>query len=287
MVHNRTRPVVSSGSGVGSRAPTCAPSVPPFTVYYGLRRFLLVARSFSLDRRERPYRRLSATLILARNKPVQLHAGSGERRVGRAFLISPRVERQNIEGINSDVAIFDVSIGTPEFNELRPALRPGGIRVLDAGRFKVLGPLLEGAFHGCLRKEEAAALFSNAVHLAGEGGKRRDGIDGRVCEALEILDHSHFNELSPQSLAAGLGLSASRLRHLFHSELGCTPTHYQRWSATWRAAVLLPESESLTELAHQTGFYDLAHFDHAFTDTFGLPPSGLLDANLATLVPCL
>src|SRR5699024_8599931 len=143
------------------------------------------------------------------------------------------------------------------------------------------------AFHRCLNRQEASSLFAHAVHLASDGGGNRDEIDGRVCGALEIMDQSPFNELSPGTLASSLGLSASRLRHLFSSELGCTPTHYQRWSATWRAAVLMPESESLTDLAHQTGFYDLAHFDHAFVETFGMTPSGLLNNDRATLVPCL
>src|SRR5699024_9216697 len=197
MVREWSKRVVSHSGCVGPHTHACVPTIPSFTAYYGLRRFLLIARSFSLDRSNHPYRRLSATLILARSKPVQLHVESGKRLSGRALLISPRVERQNIVGNDCDVAIFDVSIGTPEFNELRPALKPGGIRVLDEDRCKTLEPCLDEAFHRCLNRQEASSLFAHAVHLASDGGGNRDEIDGRVCGALEIMDQSPFNELSP------------------------------------------------------------------------------------------
>lgn len=275
-----------SGAGYSPPAPVCQTAPPPFTVYYGLRRFLLVAQSFSLDRRKHPYHRLSATLILARKTPVQLRVGGDQTVTGRALLIAPGVERQHISGANSEVAIFDVSIGTPEFSALHATLIPDNVRILDARRFESLEPLMVTAFQHHLSEPEAASLFASAIALAGSKEGHHD-LDPRVRRAIDIIDQLPFDELSPESLAAQVGLSASRLRHLFREQLGCALTQYQRWSATWKAAVLMTESDNLTRLAHQMGFYDLAHFDHAFIDIFGLPPSELLDPNRAVLVRCL
>lgn len=260
-------------------------TAPSFTVYYGLQRFLLVAQSFSLDRRKHPYRRLSATLILARKAPVHLRTGSGTT-IGRALLIAPGVERRHIMGANCDVAIFDVSIGTPEFSALRSALIPEGVRILDTDRFAGLEPMMATAFQRSLSGEEAKTLFCSAIELASDGGGHED-LDPRVRKALDLIDDLPFDELSPQALAARVGLSASRLRHLFRAQLGCALTRYQRWSATWKAAVLMTKADSLTRLAHQIGFYDLAHFDHAFIDIFGLSPSIVLNNERTTLLPCL
>lgn len=272
-------------NGRGSTAGVYLAPAPPFTVYYGLRRFLLVAQSFTLDRRKHPYRRLSATLILTRKAPVRLRAGT-EEVTGHALLIAPDVERRQIVGADSEVAILDVSVGTPEFSALRSALCPGGVRVLDIDRFTDMAPIMATAFRRSLTGLEVEELFRSAIGLASDGGGHED-LDPRVRQALTVIDELPFDELSPESLASCVGLSASRLRHLFREQLGCALTRYQRWSATWKAAVLLTESESLTRLAHQIGFYDLAHLDHAFMDIFGLSPSLLLDGNRANLVRCL
>lgn len=285
-MNTRTKPRAQN-AGQGSTEAHLATPPPPFTVYYGVRRFLLVAESFSLDRSKRPYRRLSATLILARKAPVHLYVGESRVLSGRAMLIAPGVQRQNIAAVNSEVAIFDVSIGTPEYELLQPILRPGGVQVLDMTPFAALEPLISDAFHRRLLDDEAAFLFTSAIRLASNGRAGNLPLDKRVRQAMEIIDQFAFDELPPETLASQIGLSASRLRHLFREQLGCPLTRYQRWSATWQATVLMPETESLTELAHQTGFYDLAHFDHAFMDIFGLTPSHLLNASNATLVPCL
>jgi AraC-like DNA-binding protein len=88
------------------------------------------------------------------------------------------------------------------------------------------------------------------------------------------------------ALGKRLHLSTSRLRHLFQEELGCSVTHYARWAAVWKAARAWKHGTPFTDLAHAVGFYDLAHLDHAFIETFGVNPSTVIDPAQITLIRC-
>jgi AraC-like DNA-binding protein len=63
-------------------------------------------------------------------------------------------------------------------------------------------------------------------------------------------------------------------------------SHYARWTAVWKAALLWAHGTPFTELAHEVGFYDLAHLDHAFVETFGVNPSTVIDPAAVRLIRC-
>jgi len=75
--------------------------------------------------------------------------------------------------------------------------------------------------------------------------------------------------------AAGVHLSASRLRHLFVEQTGLAFKTYQLWLRLVRAIEVYAEGNSLTEAAHEAGFADSAHFSRTFKRTFGLPATTL------------
>jgi AraC-like DNA-binding protein len=266
---------------------TRAPAFPALlTIYYGRRRMLTLAKSFMLDRATSPYRRLSATLFVACGAPFQLEVGDGITLTTRAALLAPKVRRRRTVALDSDIAIFDIPIGTPEFAALGTTLQAQQILTLDFERFAHLADRIASAREGELSCGEVDELFTAVLEaITGETPPARP-VDPRVVRACELIDEVPLDQVSLAALAKALHLSASRLRHLFREELGCSVSHYARWTAVWKAALLWAHGTPFTELAHEVGFYDLAHLDHAFVETFGVSPSAVIDPALVRLIRC-
>lgn len=84
---------------------------------------------------------------------------------------------------------------------------------------------------------------------------------GRVIPVAEIADHCH--------------LSASRFQHLFKEVTEQTYRRAQLWNKITNALPQLGK-HPLTEIAHQSGFADSAHFSRTFKENFGFSPRELL-----------
>jgi AraC-like DNA-binding protein len=74
-------------------------------------------------------------------------------------------------------------------------------------------------------------------------------------------------------LADEIGLSVSRLTHIFTDEIGVPLRSYARWMRLVNAVERLANGQSITEAAHSAGFADAAHFTRTFRSMFGLTPS--------------
>lgn len=257
------------------------------TIYYGSRWFLLLARHFVLRRSEHPYRRLSATLMIARGRPFTLQVDDCEAISTQAVLIAPKVQRRLIEAVDSHIAIFDLAIETPHFAALAPLIQKTAVLNLDVGRFASLMPSLEAAAAGTLAPEAARQLFDRVVELAGGTPiPLAPAGDVRITQAIAQINEAGFGEASLEQLAERAHLSPSRFRQLFKEQTGSTIRHYARWAATWRAVWLWQRGTPWTQIAHQCGFTDLAHLDHAFNEVFGLNPSAVVDPSTVLLRRC-
>lgn len=96
-----------------------------------------------------------------------------------------------------------------------------------------------------------------------------------VRRALAHLTNRRGEDLRLPDLARAVGLSPSRLSHLFSEEVGTSLRAYTAWTRLRRAAGRLAEGASITRAAHDAGFVDGAHMTHAFKRTFGLSPTEL------------
>ena len=100
-------------------------------------------------------------------------------------------------------------------------------------------------------------------------------IDERIALTLDAFQDSALLE-QPHPLnylAQTVILSSGRLRHLFRQELGVTIQQYWIGHRLLVAIRRFNSCESLTEIAHEAGFADLAHFSRAFRASFGMTPS--------------
>lgn len=96
--------------------------------------------------------------------------------------------------------------------------------------------------------------------------------------AVELMPQLLAGPVRLTQLAAGVGLSASRLGHLFTAELGLPFPAYLRWARLRRAVELAGQGASLTQAAHGAGFADSSHLTRVSREMFGLAPSQLLHA---------
>lgn len=92
--------------------------------------------------------------------------------------------------------------------------------------------------------------------------------------ALALINRSVGPErFNAASVSARVGLSESRLRHVFTAEVGISMRAFVRWWRLIQATGLLASGMSMTAAAHEAGFADAAHFSRTFRQSFGLSPT--------------
>lgn len=263
-----------------------APEDALITIYYWRRGFVLLAPSFVLDRRDHPYHRLSATLMLAQRAPVRLETGDGDELSAQALLIAPKVTRRRLSAIASDLMICDMGVTTPECHALMPLLGKHAVCPLDADRLAPLADDIGRARQGLLAPEAMKDLLHRMVFALTGQHPEPPQLHPRISHALQLIQEHPLPVITPDWLSRQVHLSASRLRYLFSHEVGSSLSHYLRWSAVWKGAWLWSRGQPLSRIAEAVGFYDPAHLNRAFNEVFGLNPSDLFRPEQVRLIRC-
>jgi len=105
-----------------------------------------------------------------------------------------------------------------------------------------------------------------------------------IQRAMAVIQQRYWDRLSLSALARQVGMSKYRLSHRFRDVLGITFRDYLLTVRLERAKVLLAAGHvSITEVAQEVGFGDLARFDKVFKRHTGFTPSAYRSSNrLAT-----
>jgi len=109
-------------------------------------------------------------------------------------------------------------------------------------------------------------------------GSRTPNAESRVpppwlAEVLSHIRRGLATELTVRSIAAAVGISPSRLSHVFRASMGRSVTAYMRESRVRCAAAALRETDApISDVALQCGFYDQAHLTRAFKAVRGMTP---------------
>ena len=87
--------------------------------------------------------------------------------------------------------------------------------------------------------------------------------------------HAHYaDSISRDQIAAHIGVSGDHLTACFRQEMGVTPIVYLNRCRISRARTLLEEGRrSITDVALEVGFTDLANFSRAFHREVGTAPN--------------
>jgi transcriptional regulator GlxA family with amidase domain len=95
----------------------------------------------------------------------------------------------------------------------------------------------------------------------------------KIKRVLTILDGHVGQRHELGELATMAGLSRSYFSRTFHKVVGMALRDYLRAQKLKRARELVRTSRrSLTDIAVESGFYDLPHLDKAFRQRFGTSP---------------
>jgi AraC-like DNA-binding protein len=106
--------------------------------------------------------------------------------------------------------------------------------------------------------------------------------DSRVQIVLARMHVELCKRLSITELAKGVGLSPSRLSHLFRRELTMAPAEYLRLIRMKVAANMLRATRlKQKEIVRVTGLADRSHFSRQFKQKYGTTPSQFRDRNKA------
>jgi AraC family transcriptional regulator of arabinose operon len=98
-------------------------------------------------------------------------------------------------------------------------------------------------------------------------------MDHRVQQILTWLERNPRAPLRVQPLAAWVGLSPSRLSHLFRAQTHTSVRDYLHQQRLHAAAHALRHShERISTIAFQAGFNDASNFTHAFKKRYGMSP---------------
>jgi AraC-like DNA-binding protein len=104
---------------------------------------------------------------------------------------------------------------------------------------------------------------------------RNQAVSDALLRLPELVDEG---AVDVSQLASAIGVSASRLTHVFTREVGIPLRSYARWLRLVTAVEYLADGATLTQAAHAARFSDAAHFSRVFKQMFGLPPSDVVGA---------
>lgn len=245
----------------------------PMRIHVWDRCLLVQADSLSLVHRRKSHKRLAATVMVAGGAPFSMAVDATPVRPYQGVILDSNVSRLGFEARDSQLTILDAGLITPAYQALLPALRGQRLRELDAAELEALCPLLTAARSRELDCAQARALFDEVIRQLGGGAPREPDYDARIRCVMRLAEERPLDELSLPLLAKEAGVSESRLRALCQAQLGCGPAQYLRWVAAWKAIRLWRPGVRFTDIAHEVGFHDLAHIDHAMVELFGLSPS--------------
>ncbi|MEV4124465.1 helix-turn-helix domain-containing protein [Nocardia sp. NPDC049707] len=97
-----------------------------------------------------------------------------------------------------------------------------------------------------------------------------------VTEVLQLLPSLvGAGPIRGVDVARRVGLSATRLTHLFTEQVGIPMRPYILWLRLHVAITRVRSGDDLTAAAHAAGFADSSHLTRTCRRTFGLPPSAL------------
>ncbi len=256
------------------------------TVYYRPHSLLLLAHSLFIGLEDKTLNRKSFRLILSGSGNFKLTIANQEVLHTKAVLLSPTIGAFEISALEEDVALFDFTIRSPEYPGLKRLLQNSDRLLPEAESFHRLQDLLKEGQRGSLTTDDVKWLMSQAYQALTGQEPAPLAYDPRVADTINRIESLPLADISLVALANAVHLSPDRLRKLFKQQTGSTFSQYARASALWRAMKLLDQQVSATEIAHQIGFHDAAHFYHAFTDQFGISLSDKLNQRKFHRVRC-
>lgn len=236
--------------------------------------------------RSPPHALSCALVLMTLDGPLNLRC----RRPGNicdsdAVVVAPNL-RHSTDAAGRTLAIL-VDLDDDAYRYIHPLLDGEPIRALPADRVEAARAASADFFTGQLDCHAALERVTRVLALLCPSPLVQLPWDPRILRACALMRGDTPNRLSGRAqLAATVGLSESRLTHLFRQQLGLTLRHYQLWMRLRWAMRLWRDERTVSDIALGAGFYDQAHFTRTLRRMTGYVPSFLrppeVQVNLST-----
>jgi len=152
-----------------------------------------------------------------------------------------------------------------------------GISALDPAEAGALGAPLRSAYFDRANEDRLIALGREALaRLVGDNAIAVT-VDPRIRRAFDEIERRLDEPITLAGIAACVGLSEGRFRHVFVSETGISFRGYVLWMRLNRALGMGYSGASWTEAAHAANFSDSAHLTRTCRRMFGIAPTSIRD----------
>jgi len=198
--------------------------------------------------------------------PFTVHTRKVSLLVTDAVLVPPGYLRIDTGG--SPVALLDVCPTDYHFRALVRAVV--GAQVWPRMHFSGLFDDLASFRSGRMPRQEADAVHARLRELALQRVPSVAPLDPRIREVMRRMREEPGQSVA--ELAASVNLSADWLRRLFATEAGLPLGRYEMTLRLQTAAAHLHLGVSLTQVAANAGFADLAHFSKFWKLHYGFAP---------------
>ncbi|MFB8279315.1 helix-turn-helix domain-containing protein [Nocardia colli] len=201
-----------------------------------------------------------AVQIMAACTPISVVDGSGVRQQGTHIIIPTDAPHRVCGGARHGVAIY-----------LDPETIAGAAADRRSHLHGWVHALNVDPAHGRLAGHVADVLADLLRDNATVGLDDRHGV---VTAALQLLpDMVKDGSVRGSDVARQLGISATRLTHLFTEQVGIPLRRYILWLRLYIAMNGVMAGDDVDTASDSAGFADSSHLTRTCRRTFGLPPS--------------
>lgn len=230
--------------------------------------------------RNRRHAHFAATVLIAVEAPFALTLDGVGRRHYDMVLLGPNVQRQ-LDSEGHPLVDLLIDADQPAYRYLAPHLARQPVVALDQAAIASVRPQFRNLFAGTMNGADAGELVMTLLRAVTPEPPATLPWDERVIAAASFM-RSQVQTSAPtlEDVAAYVGLSASRLRHLFREQLGLPVRQYLLWLRLRHAMQLWAQGQTLADIAHGAGFYDQAHFTRTLRRMTDYAPSVLMGEGL-------
>lgn len=209
----------------------------------------------------RPHRHISASWLVGLDGPFSLQV-AGQWRSTSAALVAPDA-MQALDPGNTRMWCAQLDPDSAFWRAVQSLLE--GRKSVDVGLPQDCAPLLEGG--GCDALWQALSMAVERL------GGLPEPLDPRVRTVCDYLRAELPERVDVPRLGASVGLSASRLSHLFRQEIGVPLRRFLLHLKMNRVLAHWSPGKSMSGLAMDAGFYDQPHFVRTAREMFDALPS--------------
>jgi AraC-like DNA-binding protein len=216
------------------------------------------------------HKHYAVMIVFSLDKPFKL-ACENQTKSFDACIIQPNVIRKFISDKNSEIAFVYIEPYTELGLKLLDLQK--GIIPLNSADFKPFLETLQTWQNKTGNEESFTTNFLNKLvnQIIFIEKIMPSSLDDRILKGIKEVNQDGTK--NQKQIAGSVGLSVSRFAFLFKKSTGITFKQYVLHTKLVKSVKSILFEDNLTQVAHQGGFADQAHFTRTYLKTFGILPS--------------